>query len=291
MVLVEAKYIVEVLVTFGTKAGVPLAAFGKGGDSLKGIDDNHMWCQIIHVGASTEAIAPSTPIRTCSDLIDSARDVCKTNKEKPCVDAYMIPTAISHYFAYVSSPQPDDPIEGGTLDYRDFVYSLKLGEVSANHRIAPVAGFDVGQGFLFRTVNTRDDVEVRNAFPITLFAALGWDWYLAERTQASQAFTLRDMIQVPSIDMQFGACGKLEDVGNGVTRRYRWAYGTRFEQGFSLLTLHLSLGWEPTLHEPIRTSRQFAVETGISFAVNGRRLASDVSSFFGGIGRSLHITQ
>jgi hypothetical protein len=288
MVLVEARYIVDVLSEFG--AGIsasddkgrpgddlPLQAFGLDAPIDPDSEYRHIWCGPHN---SAESGPPSTGTdkvvadidATCRDMLSHAESECRYNNGKACAATYLIPAVGTHYIAYASTPTPDDAAAAGVSDYRDWLIALRAGSIAANHQTLAIAGFEFGP-----PLNQSPDA----LFPNWL--SLGYARQVGDSTNLSNIFTARDAFQLPSIDFQLGPYANLEDIGNGSARRWRWSSGVRADAGFSLLSIYFGVGWEPKLEQPVHTVRGVAFGGGFSLVFNGRRAISDVRSWFDGL--------
>ncbi len=278
MVLVEARYIADILESYIITQRLS-------------DDYGYTWCPMMHSVANAVGVngGPGNTLHDCVKLLEQAQAVCRdtTSDEKTqCTTLHLVPTAVAHYFAYVSNPAPSDKLSGGTLDPRDFLYSLHGGAISGNQRVFGVVGLEVGFGVIDQDSMTltsegfTNDCFYRQIIHSCRFEALiaaGFEYNMGNTSRASYAETLRAAYQVSDLGFQVGPYAKIVRIGNGVTHRDRVGYGARADLGFSLLSFYLAVGAEPRLYEPVRTARGFAISTGVSFSLNGRRLGDSLT--------------
>jgi len=286
MVLIEAKYIVQVISAFGVERYLPPQVFGVSTLADPYTETRHVWCGAESSDEQKTAAAtksqnqvnvgktPDANANICMSLLVAARAQCAIAEEGPkgtCDTVYTIPTLASRYFAYVGTPTPSDELASGITDYRDWLIDAHAGFIAANHRtyspVAPIVGIEAGPPL---------DQDPGSIFQN--YAALGFAHRVGAGPDLSSLWTIRDAVQFPSIDFQIGPYTNYEDIGNGVVRRWRWGYGIRADEGFSLLTVYLVFGSEPRLYDPVRTAHGFAVGAGVSLILNGRRLTADLKS-------------
>jgi hypothetical protein len=180
-----------------------------------------------------------------------------------------------------------DHLNGGTADYRDFLYAAHVGTTSANQRVVGKMGLEIGFGVMDEDSDRLSSLDKQQADPFVtkcLFSFIrrscqaeaqvwaGYEYNMGNTNRLSDAFTVRAAWQIPNRSFQLGPYYEYDRVGNGVDRRYRGGFGIRADLGFSLLSFYIASGLEPRLYEPIRTARGFAISAGVSISANGRRL-------------------
>jgi hypothetical protein len=264
MVLIEAQYIVEVLEAFRSQNDVV-------------VDHKYMWCPMMFRKQALDAPDEKRPPpEACVYVIDEAANICKDTKKpaESCDATFETPTAITPYFAYVSTPNERNHVQFAALDPINFLYAINVGESSTVARALPNIGFEIGTTVICGAEDCLRDRNFKKDDEKGLLLYYGIERQTGNTTQVSKSFTFRATSSLFSaLDFQFGPFGKLEDIGNGITRRYRWGYGARSDFGFSMLSFYLTVGEEPRLQIPLRTAREFAVGAGVSGVVNGRRIA------------------
>jgi hypothetical protein len=159
----------------------------------------------------------------------------------------------------------------GMTDYGDWLYALHVGALSSNHHSAIVGGIEFGiptPQFRFQSSKKKTISEIEALQPT---AFIGFE-LRGPAPYTSHSFTLRTVVELPQVDIAVGPYLNLAYLENGVTSRYRWAYGGRAELGFSIVSLYVAVGEEPFLENPLKTVRGFGISTGFTCVLNGRRL-------------------
>jgi hypothetical protein len=264
MVVIEARYIADVLTAY-------INGGHAGGEGV--VDYSYIWCPMMRKSSRKDD--------TCSEILDEAENSCKSSNDKPChgreiEQVYMLPTAVTHYFAFLSTPGDQGlykTYESRTFDYSDSLYSFHIGEIAGEGRNPAVMGAEIGQLMDIGGDSDFDDSGLQRTYRnwSSVFAE-GYEWYNGKTNRPSSAITLRAMAVAPSLDLAFGAYNKFEFVDHDAHHVVREAYGLRTDFGFSILSFYLTAGAEPAFDAKNRTYRQVAIGAGVSVTINGRRL-------------------
>jgi hypothetical protein len=194
----------------------------------------------------------------------------------------MLPTAIAHYFAFLSSPGDASvyhKYESRTTDLKDLLYSLHVGEISSAGGYPAVGGAEIGQLIDFgENSDFEENGLARTYRQLSTIFAEGYEWDNGKTNRVSRAVTLRAMLVASSLDMAFGAYDKCAFIDHEARQLVRQAYGLRTDLGFSIFSFYLTAGAEPGIDAKNRTYRQFAVGAGVSATINGRRLWNELSA-------------
>ena len=290
MVLIEAKYIEDVLEAFLTAGRGALRGDHPEATSEHGQlgQAEYTWCPMIH--SDNANLAKFSWEDACAALLVKAQEECERSSDhENCENVHVLPTAVTDYFAFASSPEPSDPLDGGTRDYRDFLYSAHIGAVSDNQQVVETAGVEVGIGLIdedSRVLNAKsqklgDDFTTNCRLQwmlpscqleVALFG--GYEFNAGHTSRISNAFTFRGAVEIHDLDFQVGPYLNIDEIGDTSLHRWRAGYGARADLGFSLLSFYIALGAEPRFSQPPITVRTLAISAGVSVIVNGRRISN-----------------
>ena len=209
MVILEESYIIDVLA-----AAVSDQHLGREAAST------HAWCPMQSIDKAHGGQPSSTA--SCEELL---RIACQNEfGDSECADAHMIPTAITQYFSYISTPTKTQRLDLGAVDYGDWLYALHAGTSAANHHSPLLGGVEFGIPWPLSRIGS----ELKPFQPV-LFGGID---LRAPDPRSSHAITFRETQVIPTIDLAMGFYGNLVDLENGATDRHRWAYGFRLDWAF-----------------------------------------------------------